>query len=323
MQRRTILQSLAAMPLLAAPGILRAQEFTQPLRLVVPFNPGGTSDILARLIAPSLSQKIGQSVVVENRAGAGGNIGADLVAKSRPDGHASVLLDISVLATNPHLFPRLPFDSLRDLAPVQMVVYAPYILAVNNELPVRNAQELAAYAKANPGKLNAANSGTGTLSHLVAASLANGWGGEVVHVPYRGGAPALTSLVTNEANFTVAGATQSQTFVVNNQMRGIAVTGTKRLPALPNLPTFHELGWPEPDSGTWQGILTQGNTPAPTIARLEREIAQVLAEPNIVQRIAEIGGEVRPEGAASFRRILAEQTESYGRIIRANNIRIE
>ncbi|MBU8543786.1 MULTISPECIES: Bug family tripartite tricarboxylate transporter substrate binding protein [Roseomonadaceae] len=323
MQRRTILQTLAAAPLLAAPGILRAQDFTQTVRLIVPFNPGGTSDILARLVAPSLSQKIGQSVVVENRAGAGGNIGADLVAKSRPDGHAMVLLDISVLATNPHLFPRLPFDSLRDLAPVQMVVYAPYILAVNNQLPVQNAAELAAYAKANPGKLNAANSGTGTLSHLVAASLANGWGGDVVHVPYRGGAPALTSLVTNEANFTLAGATQSQTFVVNNQMRGIAVTGTRRLAALPNLPTFRELGWPEPDSGTWQGILTQGNTPAPVIARLEREIAQVLEEPNIVRRIGELGGEVRAEGAATFRRILTEQTESYGRIIRANNIRIE
>ncbi|MGG5888913.1 Bug family tripartite tricarboxylate transporter substrate binding protein [Falsiroseomonas sp. HC035] len=323
MNRRTILQAAAAAPLLATPGLLRAQEFTQPVRLIVPFNPGGTSDILARLIAPSLGQRIGQSVVVENRAGAGGNIGADLVAKSRPDGHALVLLDISVLATNPHLFPRLPFDSLRDLAPVQMVVYAPYILAVNNQLPVQNAQELAAYAKANPGKLNAANSGTGTLTHLVAASLANAWGGEVTHVPYRGGAPALTALVTNEANFTMAGATQSQNFVVNNQMRGIAVTGTKRLAAVPNLPTFRELGWPEPDAGTWQGVLAQGNTPAPMIARLEQEIAKVLEEPNIVRRIGEIGGEVRAEGAATFRRILTEQTESYGRIIRANNIRLE
>ncbi|MGX9964534.1 Bug family tripartite tricarboxylate transporter substrate binding protein [Roseomonas sp. F4] len=323
MQRRTILQSLAAAPLLATPAIVRAQDFTQPVRIIVPFAPGGTSDILARLIAPSLTRYIGQSVVVENRAGAGGNIGADLVAKSRPDGHNMVLLDISVLATNPHLFPRLPFDSLRDLAPVQMVVYAPYILAVNNDLPVRDAAELAAYAKANPGKLNAANSGTGTLSHLVAASLSAAWGGDVVHVPYRGGAPALTSLVTNEANFTVAGATQSQTFVVNNQMRGIAVTGTKRLAAAPNLPTFQELGWPEPQSGTWQGLLAQGNTPPAMIARLEGELAKVLAEPNIIQRIAEIGGEVRPEGAASFRRILTEQTESYGRIIRTHNIRIE
>lgn len=323
MKRRTILQAAAAAPLLAAPATGRAQNFTQPVRLIVPFNPGGTSDILARLIAPSLSQKIGQSVVVENRAGAGGNIGADLVAKSRPDGHTLVLLDISVLATNPHLFPRLPFDSLRDLAPVQMVVYAPYILAVNNQLPVQTAQELAAYAKANSGKLNAANSGTGTLTHLVAASLANAWGGEVTHIPYRGGAPALTALVTNEANLTMAGATQSQAFVVNNQMRGIAVTGSKRLAALPNLPTFEELGWPEPQSGTWQGILAQGSTPAPMVARLEREIAEVLAEPNIVRRIGELGGEVRAEGASAFRRILTEQTESYGRIIRANNIRIE
>jgi tripartite-type tricarboxylate transporter receptor subunit TctC len=323
MNRRTLLQAAAAAPLLATPGLLRAQEFTQPVRIVVPFAPGGTSDILARLIGPSLTRAIGQTVVIENRPGAGGNIGADAVAKSRPDGHTMVLLDISVLATNPHLFPRLPFDSLRDLAPVQMVVYAPYILAVNNQLPVQNAAELAAYAKANPGRLNAANSGTGTLSHLVAASLAGAWGSPVTHVPYRGGAPALTSLVTNEANFTVAGATQSQTFVVNNQMRGIAVTGSKRLAALPNLPTFQELGWPEPESGTWQGLLAQGNTPPAMIARLEAEIAKVLQEPAIVTRIGELGGEVRAEGAATFRRILAEQTESYGRIIRANDIRLE
>jgi tripartite-type tricarboxylate transporter receptor subunit TctC len=143
----------------------------------VPFGPGGTSDILARLIAPSLSARIGQNVVVENRAGAGGNIGADAVAKSRPDGHSMVLLDISALATNPWLFARMPFDPLKDLAPVQMVVFAPYILAVNSALPVRNAAELAAYAKANPGRLNAANSGTGTLTHLVALSLARHWAG--------------------------------------------------------------------------------------------------------------------------------------------------
>jgi tripartite-type tricarboxylate transporter receptor subunit TctC len=323
MNRRTILRAAAAAPLLATPGLPQAQEFTQPLRIVVPFAPGGTSDILARLIAPSLGRAIGQSVVVENRPGAGGNIGADAVAKSRPDGHTMVLLDISVLATNPHLFPRLPFDSLKDLAPVQMVVYAPYILAVNNQLPVQNAAELAAYAKANPGRLNAANAGTGTLSHLVAAALAGAWGTEVTHVPYRGGAPALTALVSNEANYTLQGATQSQTFVVNNQMRGIAVTGTKRLAALPNLPTFQELGWPEPESGTWQGVLAQGNTPPAMVARLEREIAKVLQEEAIVARIASLGGEVRAEGAANFRRRLEQQTESYGQIIRANNIRLE
>jgi tripartite-type tricarboxylate transporter receptor subunit TctC len=323
MNRRTILQAGIAAPLLGMPAVTRAQDFNQTVRIVVPFGPGGTSDILARLIAPSLSARIGQNVVVENRAGAGGNIGADAVAKSRPDGHSMVLLDISALATNPWLFARMPFDPLKDLAPVQMVVFAPYILAVNSALPVRNAAELAAYAKANPGRLNAANSGTGTLTHLVALSLARHWGGAMEHVPYRGGAPALLSLVANESNLTMAGSTQSMNYVVNGQMRGIAVTGPRRFANLPDLPTFRELGWPEPDAGTWQGLLVQGQTPPAMVARLEREIAAVLNEPAIKARIGEIGGEVQADGAESFRRRLVAQTESYGEIIRANNVRLE
>jgi tripartite-type tricarboxylate transporter receptor subunit TctC len=320
MQRRTLLAATAAT--LAAPA-LHAQEFNQTVRIIVPNAPGGTSDILARLIAPALQARIGQNVVVENRAGAGGNIGADAVAKSRPDGHTMLLLDVSVLATNPFLFARMPFDMERDLAPVQMVIYAPYILAVNNALPVQDAAGLVAYAKANPGKLNAANSGTGTLTHIVALSLAAAWGTSMEHVPYRGGAPALVSLVSNEANVTMAGATQSMPYVVNGQMRGIAVTGPRRFPNLPNLPTFRELGWPEPDAGTWQGLLVQGQTPPATIARLEREIAAVLNEPAIKTRIGELGGEVQADGAAAFRTRLAQQTESYSRIIRANNIRVD
>lgn len=323
MQRRHFLQAAAGAPALLAAPALRAQEFTQPLRIIVPNAPGGTSDILARLIAPSLSQRVGQNVVVENRAGAGGNIGADVVAKSRPDGHTMLLLDVSVLATNPFLFQRMPFDTERDLAPVQMVIYAPYILAVNNTLPVQDAAGLVEYVRRNPGRVNAANSGTGTLSHLVALSLAASWGAEVVSVPYRGGAPALMSLVTNEANMTMAGTTQSMPFVTQNQMRGIAVTGPQRLPSLPNLPTFRELGWPEPDAGTWQGILTQGQTPPATLARLEREIAAVLNEPAVKARIGELGGEVQADGGAAFRTRLAQQTEAYGRIIRANNVRLE
>jgi tripartite-type tricarboxylate transporter receptor subunit TctC len=323
MRRRKLLQGAALAPAVLAAPALRAQEFNQTLRIIVPNAPGGTSDILARLIAPPLSARVGQNVVVENRAGAGGNIGADAVAKSRPDGHTMLLLDVSVLATNPFLFTRMPFDAERDLAPVQMVIYAPYIMAVNNQLPVQDAAGLVDYAKRNPGKLNAANSGTGTLTHIVALSLASHWGTTMEHVPYRGGAPALMSLVSNEANVTMAGATQSMPYVVNNQMRGVAVTGPRRFPNLPNLPTFRELGWPEPDAGTWQGILVQGQTPPATIARLEREIAAVLNEPAVKERIAQLGGEVQADGAAAFRQRLAQQTESYGRIIRANNIRVD
>jgi tripartite-type tricarboxylate transporter receptor subunit TctC len=322
-QRRSLLATGAAAALLAAPVIARAQTFDRPLRIIVPNAPGGTSDILARLIAEPLGRALGQSAIVENRAGAGGNIGADLVAKSPPDGHTMLLLDVSVLATNPALFARLPFDVERDLAPVQMVIYAPYILAVSNRLPVQDAAGLVAHAKANPGKLNAANSGTGTLSHLTAVALAAGWGTEVTSVPYRGGAPALLAVASGEADLTMAGATQSQPYVVGGQMRGVAVSGPKRLAAVPNLPTFRELGWPLPDAGTWQGLLVQGRTPPATVARLEAEVKRVLEEPAIRARIADLGGEVQADGAESFRRRLRADTEVLGGIIRENNIRLE
>ena len=321
MRRRDLLAGAAAAPL-AAPAV-RAQGFDRTLRIVVPNAPGGTSDILARLIAAPLGRALGQNVVVENRASAGGNIGADLVAKSPPDGHTMLLLDVSVLATNPFLFARLPFDVERDLAPVQMLIYAPYILAVVNRLPVRDAAGLVAHAKANPGRLNAANSGTGTLSHIVALSLAAAWGTEMTSVPYRGGAPALLAVASGEADLTMAGATQSQPYVTGGQMRGVAVSGPRRLPAVPDLPTFRELGWPQPDSGTWQGLLVQGGTPPATVARLEAEVRKVLEEPALRARIAELGGEVQADGAEAFRRRLRADTESLGRIIRDNNIRVD
>jgi tripartite-type tricarboxylate transporter receptor subunit TctC len=308
----------------APPALAQATDWpSKPVRWVVPFPPGGAMDVIARLLGDKAGKALGQTFVIENRAGAGGNIGADLVAKSPPDGHTMLLLDVSVLATNPSLFARLPFDVERDLAPVQMLIYAPYILAVSKSLPVQDAAGLVAYAKANPGRLNAANAGTGTLSHIVALSLAAAWGTEMTSVPYRGGAPALLAVASNEAHLTMAGATQSQPFVVNGQMRGIAVSGPHRLASLPDLPTFRELGWPHPDAGTWQGLLVQGNTPPATVARLEAEVKKVLEEPALRARIAELGGEVRADGAEAFRRRLRADTESLGQVIRTNNIRLD
>lgn len=322
MNRRHVLKAAAPM-LLAAPAILRAQDFNRPLRIIVPNAPGGTSDILARLIGPAMSATLGQPIVVENRAGAGGNIGAELVAKSAPDGHTMLLLDVSSLATNPWFFPRLTFDSARDLAPVSMVIYAPYIMAVNNALPVQDARAFEAYARANPGRINAGNSGTGTLSHLTMIALANAWGTEMVAVPYRGGAPSLTALVANEINVAVAGATQSMPFVVDRQMRGIAVTGPRRLEQLPQLPTFTELGWPMPQAGTWQGLLVAGTTPQPLIAKLEAALRDALAQPAVKARIAQLGAEPRVEGGAAFRTWLAQETETLGKLIRDNKITVE
>ena len=324
MNRRSVLRGTAGAALLgplAAPA-LRAQSFDRPLRLIVPNAPGGTSDILARLTAPELSRIVGQPVVVENRAGAGGNIGADVVAKSAPDGHTILLMDVTTIATNPALFPRLSFKQ-QDLAPVSMLVYAPYIMGVANNLPIRDGAALEAYAKANPGALNAANSGSGTASHLLMVQLAQAWNTQMTHVPYRGGAPALLAVSTGEAGVTVAGATQSQPFAVNNQMRAVAVTGDARFATLPAVPTFRELGWPGTEAGTWQGLMVRAGTPAATVARLHEAAREIVAIPAIAARLRDLAAVGRTDGPGPFAEWLSTQTALYTQLIRDNNITAE
>jgi tripartite-type tricarboxylate transporter receptor subunit TctC len=204
-----------------------------------------------------------------------------------------------------------------------MLIYAPYILAARNGLPAQDAAGLVAYAKANSGRLNAANAGAGTLSHLVGVALAAHWGAEMTHVPYRGGAPALLAVASGEADLTMAGATQSMPYVTQGQMRGIAVSGPRRLAPLPALPTFAELGWPQPNAGTWQGVLVQGGTPPAVVARLEGAYREVMQDPAIKARVADLGGELRTDGAAAFRAQLRADTASLGRVIRDHDIRLD
>ena len=330
MHRRALLRaSLAAGVLspLAAPA-LRAQgsadaRFDHSLRIVVPNAPGGTSDILARLLAPELTKALGQSVVVENRTGAAGNIGADVVAKSAPDGHTLLLMDVSTLAINPSLFPRMPFDVQKDLAPVSMIIYAPYLAAVKNALPPKNAAELAAYLKGRAGGLNMANAGVGSLTHLTSVEIGAALGGDVTHVPYRGGAPAVLAVASGEADMIINGATATQPYVVNGQMRGIAVSGPKRLAALPDVPTFREVGWPMADAGTWQGVMVQGNTPPALIRRLEVALREAVAQPAMTARLAELGGEPRTEGPEAFRTWLASSTREFGAVVAKHGIKPE
>lgn len=323
MDRRSLLRAtLAATALspLAAPA-LRAQGFDHPLRLIVPNAPGGTSDILARLLGPELTKAVGQSVVVENRTGAAGNIGADFVAKSAPDGHTLLLMDVSTLAINPALFPRMPFDVQKDLAPVSMIIYAPYLAAARNTLPAKDAAELAGYAKSKG--LNVANAGVGSLTHLTSVEVGSALGGEITHVPYRGGAPALLAVASGEADMIINGATATQSYVTGNQMRGLAVSGPKRLAALPDVPTFREVGWPMSDAGTWQGLMVQGNTPRPLVQRLEVALREAVAQPTIAAKLAELGGEPRTEGPDAFRAWLASSTTEFGDVVRKHNIKPE
>ena len=319
MNRRTLLGLAAAG--LALPA--RAQTLDRPVRIVVPFAPGGTSDILARLLAPTLTQSFGQNVVVENRTGAGGNIGADLVAKSAPDGHTLLLIDVSTLATAPSLYTRLPFDLKRDLAPVTMLIYAPYILAVHPSVPARNAAELIAYAKANPQRVNIGHAGIGVGNHLTGLLVAQHWGADLTQVPYRGGAAALTAVAAGESQMIINGATATAPFCKQGTLRAIAVTGPARLADFPEVPTFAELGWPAAQSGTWQGVLAQGGTPPAMVNRLATDIRAAMAVPATAERITALGAVNKAEGPDSFRTWLDAEIEVWARVVRANNIRLD
>jgi tripartite-type tricarboxylate transporter receptor subunit TctC len=209
------------------------------------------------------------------------------------------------------------------LAPVTMLIYAPYILAVHPSVPVNNAAELVAYAKANPTKVNVGHAGIGVGNHLTGLLVTQHWGADLTQVPYRGGAAALTAVASGEAQMLINGATATAPFCKQGQLRAIAVTGPRRLPDFPDVPTFKELGWPAAESGTWQGVLVQGGTPPAMVERLSRDLRAAMAVPSVAERITAIGGENRAEGPDSFRRWLDNEIEVWGRVVRANNIKLD
>ncbi|MEI8190230.1 MAG: tripartite tricarboxylate transporter substrate binding protein [candidate division NC10 bacterium] len=321
--RQFVAIALAAVLLTGLAGQASAQEFKKAVRIIVPYAPGGSSDILARLIGPHLSKAIGQPVVVENKQGATGNIGADFVAKAEKDGHTMLLTDVGALAAAPNLFSKLSYDVEKDLTPVGMVMFAPYILAVHPSVPVNTVAELVAYAKANPGKLNLGHSGVGNANHLTGIVLAKYWGITWKYIPYKGGAAAIRAVVANESNVIINGALATQSFVTQNQLKGLAVSGTKRLDALKDLPSFKELNLPAVDSGTWQGVVTTAGTPAPVVARLNAEFRKILAMPEIAKKISDLGGDVRAGSPEEFSAWLKVNIVSWGAVVREAGIKLE
>ena len=323
--RRRVLAAMAAGAVLGFGTAERAsaQAFTKQVTIIVPYAPGGTSDILARLLAPKLSEAIGQPVIVENKPSASGNIGADFVAKAAGDGHTLLITDVGTLATQPSLVKKLSFDVQKDLVPVTMVMFSPYLLAVHPSVPASTWDELAAYAKANPGKLNIGNSGVGSIQHLTALVIQKKRGIDWMHVPYRGGAAAIRAVVSNESNVILNGALPTIPFVAQNQLKGIAVSGDKRLEQLPSLPTFKEIGMPIVETGSWQGFLASKGTPAAMVARLNAELRKVIQNPEISAKIAGLGGDVRTQSPEEFVTWMNGAIAEWGEVVKAENISLD
>jgi tripartite-type tricarboxylate transporter receptor subunit TctC len=300
-----------------------AQNFTKQVTIIVPYAPGGTSDILARLLAPKLSESIGQPVIVENKPSASGNVGADFVAKAPGDGHTLLITDVGTLTTQPSLVKKLSFDVQKDLVPITMVMFSPYVVAVHPSIPANNFEELIAYSKANPGKLNVGNSGVGSVQHLTALVIGKKRGIDWTHIPYRGGAAAIRAVVSNESNVIFNSLLATMSFVTQGQLKGIAVSGDKRAEIAPNLPSFKEANMPIVETGSWQGFVASKGTPPAMAARLNAEIRKALQIPDVAKKIADLGGEIRTQSPEEFGQWITKSIAEWGDIVKAENISVD
>ena len=327
MNRSFLIRVAAAGALVALSSTALAQGAanypTKQVRIVVPFAPGGTSDVLARAIGQKLSEAWKQPVVVDNKPGAGGNIGADLVAKAEPDGHTLLLLDLGTLTISPSIFPKMAYDPLKDLAPITTVAVSPHALVVHPSVPVNSVKELIAWAKANPGKLNFASAGNGTAVHLAGEQFKMMTGIEMVHVPYKGGAQALTAMVGGEVNMTLNGLLATLPHIKSGKLKALAIAGKTRSQALPDLPTVEEAGVKGFQSGSWQGLLATGGTPKDVVAKINAAVVQVLRTPEIKERMAGQGADVVGDSPEQLTTFLREETVRWTKIVKDANVKVE
>ena len=318
-----------ALSLLAAaafqPWPARAQTWpARPLRLVIPFPPGGATDIIGRLLAQKLGTALGQQVVVDNKPGAGGSLGADLVAKAPADGHTILLSTSSTHSIGPALNPKLPYDAFRDFTPVAMVATAPSVLVVGKDFPARSAQELVALLKKNPGKYNFGSSGIGTYPHLSAEMFKWRAGGLfVVHIPYRGTGLVITDLVAGQIAFLMDSIVSAQPHIKDGKVRALAVTGAKRSPSLPTVPTMAEVGIPNLVLSNWFGFFAPPGAPAEVVQRLNRELNTIVAMPDVIERMASFGAEPGGGTPQHFGKLYRDEHETWKALIQRASIKPE
>jgi tripartite-type tricarboxylate transporter receptor subunit TctC len=310
----------AALPVVSR--IAWAQAYpTRPVRLIVPVAPAGASDITARLIGQWLSERLGQQFLIENRTGGGGNIGIEAVVRSPADGYTLLVVGTTA-AINATLFEKLNYNFIRDIAPVASIIRVPHVMQVNPSLPVATVPEFIAYAKANPGKISMASSGIGAGAHLAGELFKMMAGIDMVHVPYRGGGPAVTDLIAGQVQVYFASTVASIQYIRAGRLRALAVTAAMRSDALPDIPAVAEFV-PGYEVSTWYGVGAPKATPAEIVEKLNTEINAGLAEPKMKARLADLGGDVLALSPADFGKLIADETEKWGKVVKFTGIKAD
>jgi tripartite-type tricarboxylate transporter receptor subunit TctC len=318
--RRSFLAACAAIVFC---GAAVAQDYpSRPVKIIVPFPAGGSNDIIARIVAQKLTERSGQTFIVENRGGAGGNIGAEAVASAEADGYTLLLTAPPPLTINAALYKKLPFDPAKAFAPVALIASVPIVLVINPSVPAKNVSELIALAKAKPGTLNFGSSGIGSTNHLAGELLKSMAGIDIVHVPYRGAAPAMNDLLAGQIPFMFDNMPAVLPQVQGKAINAIAVAGAKRADALPDVPTVAEIV-PGFEASSWFGLVAPAKTPAPVLAKLSSELEIILKMPDVKKRLAELGAEPGAAFGPAFGQFMTDETTKWGKIIQASGATVD
>ncbi len=317
---RTLMAVLACLVFSAG----QAQTYPgKPVRIIVPYAAGGTSDILARQLGPKLSEAWGQPVVVENKPGANGNVGADFVAKSPPDGYTLLLTDLGGLVVSASVYPQLPFNPAKDFTPVIMVSYSPHVLAVHPSVPAKNLKELIALAKSQPGRLNFAISGIGGAPHLAGIEFAQRTGVQWTYIPYKGGSDAVAAVAASQADVLFNGMLATWPTVQGGRLRALAISSAQRVPSAPDTPTVAEQGLPGFETGSFQGVVGPAGMPRDTVAKVNAELGRILATAEMHERFAKQGTEVRSGTPQSLGAWLRDEQARWARVVKESGAKFE
>jgi len=306
-----------------APGALAQGYPSKPVRMIAPFAPGSTIDIMGRILAPRLTEALGQPVIVENRAGAGGLIGMDAAAKAAPDGQTLVIGALGPLAINPALIAKPPFDPVRDFAAVCLLATGPAVIAVHPSIPARTVKELVALAKMRPGQLNYGSPGVGTSPHLTGELFRIETGTDIVHVPYKGNAEAITDLIGGQVSIVFTGVPPVAALAKSGKVRLLATTGKSRIPSLPDVPTIAEAGVPGAEVLIWYGVVAPAATPAEIVERLNREIVRAMNAADVREKFLQQGVDPAPDTPARFAQLIRDEVARWKKVILTAGIKVE